>query len=395
MAKFNLYFCLEGTDKTTFPALKRIKLVGDDTWYCFPEELQRVSTHTNLMKIPVVKNAISSMKTRGNFRNITLTFTEEIKKLYVDDDDNFVCGDYVLGEASVPPANPISGPAESSRMDSMVACLEKIAAPKQEPIKEILKHLLLEKFSQKNRNVESWCSRFEKESERFQLTGRRQIEVFKSCLDSSLNNWFVVTQENFPLDAEWQLWRSELISNFGDNSFRPICSAIGYRYMGGSYIDYLVNKEKLLIEANNNLPKEVILDLLVYGLPSHIIKVLNKKNITNIKILKDKLKKYEGEDQNSESFNKTKNKFNKQNQKNSSPPSFRKFDNKNNFSNVSSGKKPTNNSKKPCSICSAKGLERVHSESVCWFKDKQILKSVNNLEAESSATSSGDEQPKN
>ncbi|KAK7591002.1 hypothetical protein V9T40_002615 [Parthenolecanium corni] len=390
MAKFQIFICLEGTDKTTFPVIKRIRRVGEDTWYGFPEDLQKASQHTDLVKLPTVKNAIASMKGRGSFRNIVLSLSDDLQKMYTDDDGNFVCNDYVLGEIRFA-SNP-----ESSKMDTMVTCLEKLAAPKEESIKEILKHLLIEKFTSKNKNVEAWCNRFEKESIRFQLKGRRQIEVFKSCLDSSLNNWFVVTQENLPVDAEWSSWKAEMVSNFGDNSFKPVCSAIGYKYLGGSYIDYTVNKEKMLIETNKDLPKSVILDLIVYGLPSHIIKSLNRKNVTSLQILKDKLKKYEGEDKNFDN-SKPVRFFGKSSDKSSSPSSFRSFENKSNSkNNVNTGKR-LNYIRKPCSICLAKGSERLHSESVCWFKDRpeSMLKSVNNVMLESTSNSSDEETPKN
>ncbi|KAK7601171.1 hypothetical protein V9T40_008612 [Parthenolecanium corni] len=393
MAKFQFYFYLDGIDKTTFPALKRIRRVGEDTWYGFPADLQKTLLHAELVKIPTVKNAIASMRSRGSFRNISITMSDDLRKVYADDDGNFVFNDFVLGEVQLAPT-PAS--SDSTKLDSMVSCLERIAAPKQESIKEILRHLLIEKFTSKNKNVESWCNRFEKESLRFELTGRRQIEIFKSCLDPSLTNWFVVTQENLPLEAEWPSWRAEMISNFGDNSFKPVCSAIGYKFIGGSYIDYVVNKEKLLIEANSDLPKSVILDLIVYGLPSHIIKSLNRNNVTSIKILKDKLKKYEGEEKNFESF-KSVRQFIKSNNKSASPSSFRSFENKSNSRiNVNSGKR-SNFNRQPCSICLAKGSERLHSESSCWFKDSSdsTFKSVNNVTLESSSTSSEEETPKN
>lgn len=393
MAKFQFYCCLDGSDKTTIPMIKRVRKINEETWFGFPEELQKASAHSDLLKLPIVKNAFASMKSRGTFRNLTVTLPAELQKLYTDDDGNFVCGDFVLGEDRVSShIPPTSDPSEGTRFDAMVSCLEKIAAPKEESIKEILKHLLIEKFTAKSKNVEAWCSRFEKESARFKLAGRKQIEVFKSCLDPSLNNWFVVTQENLPLDAEWLDWKAEMVSNFGDNSFKPICSAIGYRYLGGSYIDYAVNKEKMLIEANGDLPKKVLLELIVYGLPAHIIRSLNRNTITSIKILKEKLKKYE-EEKNLES-SKSKN-FNKVNIKNSSPSSSRTFENKNfnKGNNVNAGKRNNQNfNKKPCSICLAKGAERFHPESNCWYKDKP---SVNNVEAESSSTSSDEETSKN
>lgn len=390
--QFHIVVAATSDGKTNVVVIRRVRLADSQTWYGFPPELQILSAHPDLVKVPVIKSAISSLKTRGSLRNVNITLPPDIFNKYVDPDGNFFFNDCVLGEVDIG-SGPSSQSSSAVASDSVIACLERLSAPKEESLKEILRHILLEKFSPKNRNAESWCDRFEKELSRFDLSGRRQIEVLKSCLDPSLNNWFIVTQKNLPVDADWLQWRQELVSNFEDSSFRPLCSAIGYKYIGGSLIDYAINKEKLLIESNRGYSKSVILDLVVYGLPSHIVKSLNKNNITSLQLLKGKLKKYEGED-------KINNSKVKSNGKITSPNSFRRFENKNNVvNNVNSGKKiySYNNFKvQECSFCAKKGHPgRRHPEANCWFKDKQETpqKSINNLELASS--SSEDELSKN
>ncbi len=389
--QFHLVVAASADNKTNITLICRVRFTDSSSWFGFPAELQLLSAHGDLVKVPVLKSAVASLKTRGSFRNVNITLPSEIYALYVDPDENFIFGDHVLGEVDVVTRLP-SSESSSPAIDTMVSCLEKLSSPKEESLKEILRHILLEKFNPKNRNVESWCNRFEKELIRFKLEGRRQIEVLKSCLDPSLNNWFIVTQENLPSHAEWLSWREELVSNFGDSSFRPVCSAIGYKYIGGSYVDYAINKEKLLIEVNRGFTRSVILDLIVYGLPSRIVKSLNKNNITSLQILKEKLKKYEGE----EKFFNDKVKSNKD--KSSSPSSFRRFNNDStnkSSNNVNSGRKSfSNNSNnfnnvKPCSFCAKKGFpNRFHLESNCWFKDKQESqqKTINNVEIDTSSS---------
>lgn len=400
--KLQFHFVVVGiTDKTNAVVLKRVRFAGENSWFGFPENSQLLSAHDKLVDCKIIKNSIASLKTRGSFRNVLVTVPEETYKLYVDDDGNFVFNDFYLGEVVSVSPNPQSGVDSSSlKVDSMVACLEQLASPREESIKEILKHILLEKFSSKNKNVESWCDRFEKELHRFKLVGRRQIELLKSCLEPGLNNWFIVTQENLAAEADWSLWREELISNFGDSSFRPICSAIGYKYIGGSYVDYAINKEKLLVEVNRNYSKAVILDLIVYGLPAHIVKSLNTNKITTLQSLKKKLKKYEGGEKFSEENSRVKFNFNKD--KSNSSSSFHSFDDKKNSTvknnvNNNSGKRQSFN-RKPCSLCTAKGFSgRLHAESVCWYRDKAEMpsKNVNNVEYESSSNLSDEEVQKN
>ncbi|XKL64590.1 hypothetical protein PGB90_003298 [Kerria lacca] len=71
---------------------------------------------------------------------------------------------------------------EYSPMDELAASRSKVSDPKEESVKEILKHFLIQNFSPKNKNVEAWCEIFEKESARFNLVGQKQIEVLKLCL---------------------------------------------------------------------------------------------------------------------------------------------------------------------------------------------------------------------
>ncbi|XKL59931.1 hypothetical protein PGB90_000947 [Kerria lacca] len=380
--QFHLSVASSTNGKTNVCTVRRVRFMGSSEWYGFPAELQPISVHADLLKQPAIKSAVSSLKVRNHFRNINITLPADVFSLYVDADENFIFGEHVLGEVTVAPTAETSD-ASSSALTSMTICLQKLSSSKEESLKEILRHILLKKFHPKNRNVEAWSDRFEKEISRFKLTGRLQIEVLKSCLDPSLNNWFVVTQENLPTDAEWPVWRQELVSNFGDNSFRAVCAAIGFRFIGGFLIDYVINKEKVLIECNRGYFKSVILDMVIFGLPDHITKVLNKNSITTLQALKNKLKKFEGD----EKLIYDKNKFSKN--KSSPPPSFNSQN-----SNISNSERKVNNinsksNKKPCSIYEKRGYpNKFHPESHCWHRDKPDIqqKSANKIELEENSS---------
>lgn len=100
---------------------------------------------------------------------------------------------------------------------------------KKESVKEILKHFFLEKLSKTNKNVESWCSLFEKECSRFSgMTERKKIEVFKSCLEPNMEDWFVLNHRVLPAEAKWSDWKATLLTTFGDNSWVTISYAFNY-----------------------------------------------------------------------------------------------------------------------------------------------------------------------
>ncbi len=238
---------------------------------------------------------------------MNITLNPDLKKLYVDEEGNFIFKDYLLAETKFASTNPAQ---PESTMDELIASFSKVVSDKQESVKDIMKHFLIEKLSPKNKNVESWCEMFEKESSRFNLTGQRQIEIFKSCLDPSMEDWFSVNQRRLPSSAQWTDWKAKLIVTFGDSSWKPIRQAFNFRYLSGSYIDFAVKKEKLLLELDRQLTDLMILDLIVVGLPPHIQNSLNRNSIKSIDSLHNKLKKFEAEDKVLDNQSKSKN-FNK------------------------------------------------------------------------------------
>lgn len=366
--KFEVYLVAEGVDKSTFVNLKRIRVLGEENWFRFPAEVQKISAHhTALASLPSIKSALNVIKNRGQFRNVKVTCPDTTVKLYMDTDENFVFNGLMLEEI---PAGSSALPPDP-KVAELASCISKLATH-PESVKEILKHFLVEKFSPKNRNVEAWCTLFEQESSRFSLVGQKQIEVFKSCLDPSMNDWFAVSQRKLALTADWKDWKELLLSSFSDSSWKPIRHAFNFRYIGGSYIDYAIKKERLLLELDRALPDLVILDLIVVGLPHSIQNSLNRNTVTSIKVLHNKLKKFESEDKESQLKSKPfRENFNK-----------KKSDDNQEFVQMN---KNFNVNRKPCSICLKKGANRFHSENVCWNKEKIVSKTVNSTEMESSS----------
>lgn len=213
-------------DKTTYACVRRIRVYGEDTWYLFPEESQKCSSHKSLCDLPSVKVAINSIKTRGQFRNVNVTLPADVMKLYRDEDGNFIFNNFLLSETKISVST--STEFSESKLSSSF---------KNESLKETLKHFLLEKFSAKNKNAASWCYLFEKECSRFSLSGSKQIEMFKSCLEPSMSDWFVINQRKLGITADWKSWRADLISTSGDTSWKLIRYVFNFKYINGSYVD--------------------------------------------------------------------------------------------------------------------------------------------------------------
>jgi len=371
--------------------IQRIRVIGDENWYSFPENLQLKEKHSKLIQIPAMKTGLNALKARGHHRTIKVTLPTDVQTLYFDSEENIVFNDFMLPETRF----KVDPPKPSSKMEELVQSFSQIAN-RAESVKSILSHFMIEKFSAKNKNVESWCSSFEQESLRFELSAEKQIEVFKSCLDDSLLDWFVVCQKKVGINASWETWKTNLIKTYGDSSWKPVNYAFTFQYLSGSYVEYTVKKERLLLELDRQLVPMTILDLIVVGLPSHIQNSLSRNSVTTVDQLREKLKKYEAEDKVFES-----NTY--QNSKKRSPPSpnlkSNKFKSKEELSHKSNSKIFNNNrkstrSKVPCSICANMGAPwRFHPETDCWYKDNVVKKESNNINIET--PSENDEIPKN
>lgn len=400
--KFQFYLQLEGKDKDSFVAVRRVRLFDSESWFLIPDEFVKISHHEELAKLPAIKSAIAVLKSRGQYRNVNVSLPDAVRDMYCDEDGNLIFKSLLLGEAAVrsPSQVPAISHESPSKFDELVSALSQ---PRPESIKDILKHFLVEKFSPKNKNVEAWCELFEKESARFGLSGQKQIEVLKSCLDPGMCDWFSVNQRRLSSDSDWSVWKKQLLSTFSDHSWRPIRYAYNFKFLNGSLIDYAVKKEKILLELDREIPDLIILDLIVVGLPQNIQNSLNRHSVDTIEKLHYKLKKFDGEEKVLEAsskpknFNKTSNFNNFSRNVNFNPSKFSEPKSWRNAGNATSGDKKGSGStfRKPCGNCAARGFpDRYHLESTCWYKDKvsQNSKLVNNLEAESPATTSDEEQ---
>ncbi len=346
----------------------------------FPEEFQNCNIHKNLAELVPFKSAVASIKARGQYRTVNMILSAEIERLYRDEAGNFVFNNHFLAEASQQLQQP--------GIPELISSLQKsFGEKKEESVKEILKHFLIEKFSTKNKNVLAWLAAFEKEAARFSLSGTRLIEVFKSCLDPSLNDWFLVTQRKIGLNASWATWKDDLVSTFGEVSWKPIRYAYTFKYLNGSYVEFVVKKERLLLELDQAMPEVILLNLIVLRLPLNIQNTLNRNSVTDVKLLISKLKKYDFEAV-STNFGK---KFGESEGKGLKKPSpTGNLQSKQNFTRPNE-KISFNQGKKPCSFCEKSGgTGRFHLESDCWFKNKSPvnkLKSVNNVEIETELNS--------
>ncbi len=115
---FSIHLIAAGSEKTTKNVITRISTLNGE-WYGFPEDLQDVGLHKELIQLPVIKAALKMLKRRGIFRTVNVKLPDEIRSLYYDSCGNFIFGDCVLPvlmptPVSSSPQSPGSSPLQQS-----------------------------------------------------------------------------------------------------------------------------------------------------------------------------------------------------------------------------------------------------------------------------------------
>lgn len=333
--------------------------------------------HSKIMALIPIKAAVKVLKIRGHFRTVSVSLKASICAKYVDNDGNFIFKEHFLAEYH--PKSESSG-LVSQGSGELANTINQLAT-KEESVKSILKYFLVEKYHPRNRNVHAWCKAFETEAARFQLADQRLLEVFKAYIDVSLCDWFSINQSKLGLSAGWPAWKESFFDTFADSTWQPVRFAFNFKFLSGSYLEYAMRKEKLLIELDGTLLDSTVLDLIVIGLPFHIQDTLNRKTVKTIKQLHEKFKKFETEDRMSDSHSKNSSQsntgFSNQSKSFASGSSNRR--NRSSYSNSNCSKgKSDQSEKKYCSICAKLGSPgRTHQESMCWNKNRLNQKESN------------------
>lgn len=331
----------------------------DGRTFNIPDEYQPTSLHTELTKTQSFGKIKNTLKKRHQSRNIWIGLSDELSKVYLDEDENLQFNDFFLEEI-VENKTPVT--AETSANQSMINLLEKLLEEKQKDseiqnLGKLANDFMIVKFTGKNLNAYQWINDFEKECERFRITqDKRKIEILRFFLEKTSENWYSCMLIKFTVESEWEKWKKNFCETFANKGWSPIRYALSFRYQTGSLLDYAIKKEKLLLEVRKSIDTGTLIDLIAAGLPNFISDMIDRENLKQTEDLYYEIGKLE------HFVNKN------------------KFETKNN-KDLNSKEK---NEKTACKICKDKNKgTRYHSESACWFKDKEDkIKHVNNSELE-------------
>lgn len=332
-----------GDKKTNVIAITSIRTC-DKTEYILPQEMMYVSEHEGLKKTEVYKRVRKSLTHRKEQRTVWITITEDLKKIYFDEEGNIIFKDFYL-EQVIEEQNKIERVRENTNRINL---------------KNITEKLMIEKFSCRNSNAKQWIETFEKECRRNDINEDiNKIEILRLFLEKTCLDWHASTLIVLTVEAQWEEWKEKFIDTFADKGWSTGMYAIAYRYKEGSLMEYAIKKEKLLLDMDNKISTQTLVMLIAAGLPEFIRNKIDKEKCECSSDLLHEIKKCE-------------NLIRKAN------PIKKKEENKKKFEE-----------KKPCTICEKlnKGT-RYHLEDSCWFnknsnvKEKKIIESNSTIEVD-------------
>lgn len=343
----------------------------DNKVYAIPEELRPASYHKEIIKTSAFTKVKNSLVKRYQFRRVWITMTEELNKIYIDEDGNLQFCDQFLEELNQEPLTAIRQEQVGTLEKLFEKLVENTQANKHQSLKYIADKFAIEKFTSKNSNANQWIDFFEKECIRFDvISDEQKIEILRLFMDKSCLDWYSSMIIKLTMNSEWSIWKNKFCETFTNKGWNSVTYALLFRYKDGSLLDYAIRKEKLLLDMRRSIDTGTLVDLIAAGLPEFIMNKIDRETVKDTVDLFNEVSRYEHM-VNKKSF------LNKR-------------------INASLRTNGSNEEKRPCTICEklSKGT-RYHPEAICWFRTKDddkakknFIKHVNNsmIEAELNET---------
>lgn len=212
--------------------------------FIIPTEHQPMNLHTTLEKTKAYGRIKNTLKKRHQKRGIWITLTEDLRKTYLDEEENVMFDEYYLEEVE---RETIEKKDTEATEDFMTKLLEKLINQQnyeRQNLQKISEKFILEKYLKKSTNAYQWIQDFEKECHRFEITqDRKKIKIFKLFLEKSCLDWYSSMMIKLSIDSEWEKWRKSFIETYANKGWSQIRYAMSFRYQTGALLEYAVKKK--------------------------------------------------------------------------------------------------------------------------------------------------------
>ena len=341
--------------KALIACVESVRFEAEDATYKIPVVYQPLDFHetitSNTTIAALVKNSKKTFNREGQYRNVKIKMTEEMRKAYLDEDENFIFRDCVLelDEPTIEETNPTQETQEKRipPKDDGLRILNKIEAS-----------FAIPKFDRSSQKAEDWFQDFELECARFDInTDEMRVRALKYFVKDVAEDWYKASLTQFSI-KDLASWKNSFLTVFGDRGWTRVEYAMAFKYLQGSYTDYAIKKLRLLLEIERKMTTESKINSIVVGLPQEIRSQIDKKDVTGVDELMSILSKFE-----------TPMKYQKQPWKNDGVQNVKNIEKRNKSPNEKQGSAE----KKPCPICLKMNLRnRFHPEEKCWNRKPSV-----------------------
>ncbi|KAK0176920.1 hypothetical protein PV328_001018 [Microctonus aethiopoides] len=229
---------------------------------------QTSTQHGQLFENPIVKNVVKSLKVRNKFRNVVLTLSDELQKIYLDIEGNVVLYDEYLEEVTTVQESNVN-------KESTITFERKTSS--------LIKDIVIEKFNGENINANVWINLFVQECDRVGIVQNKYAEVLRLFLENSALDWYnVFVKQNSLLN--WEAWNNAFIDTFSAQSWIDIAYAYNFKFYNGSLLGYALKKRRLLLEVDDGMSTNTQINMIVISLPNFIQNKLDRKSIINCNV---------------------------------------------------------------------------------------------------------------
>ena len=246
MEKLKFEFKMRGgaDGKTNILCITSIE-TPDERKFIVPDEIQPASLHTVIANHEVFPKVKKSITKRNQWRKIWITVTEQIRKDYLDEEENLQFKDYYLEESTIN-SNITNESAQTTTLEKLIEKLIETNQKSEKPIEKIAKELTINEFNNKTQNASQWLD-----------------------------------------------WRKKCCDTFANKGWSPIRYAINFKYQTGSLIEYALRKEKLMLETRKDIDVGTLIDLIAVSLPNYVSDKIDRNTLIETEDLYNELDKLE------------------------------------------------------------------------------------------------------
>ncbi|XP_073968293.1 uncharacterized protein [Bombus fervidus] len=256
---------------------------------CLPPRISSKRPSSTLFSLSTVKKAATSLTKVGHCRNITITMDDATAASYTDTDLNFVFRDIYLEEAEVIPTRKIKTETEkpSLQIERLLEIFQKQNKYEREGTDFAIKQF------DGTQKTTDWILEYEMECEKYEIQDdEKRIKNLKKYLGKTAAEWY---QTNLLKEEEynWENWKAAFLKAFSNKGWSAVRYAYNFKYISGSFVEYAIKKERLILEVRRKTSEGTRINLIVIRLPIYIQDKIDTETVQSTNDLIGLLGQYE------------------------------------------------------------------------------------------------------